>query len=69
MKLFGVDANVVALSGIAIAIGTIVDMGVVLSRKHPEAFRDEADPGEEDRLEVVYRACSEVEWGGGDGCV
>lgn len=30
MKLFGVDANVVALSGIAIAIGTIVDMGVVL---------------------------------------
>ena len=31
MKLFGVDANIVALSGIAIAIGTIVDMGIVLS--------------------------------------
>ncbi|HOZ09037.1 MAG TPA: efflux RND transporter permease subunit, partial [candidate division Zixibacteria bacterium] len=30
MKLFGVDANIVALSGIAIAIGEIVDMGVVL---------------------------------------
>ncbi len=30
MRLFGVDANVVTLSGIAIAIGTIVDMGVVL---------------------------------------
>ncbi|MBT6378657.1 MAG: efflux RND transporter permease subunit, partial [Opitutales bacterium] len=30
MKLFKIDANVVALSGIAIAIGTIVDMGVVL---------------------------------------
>ena len=28
MKQFGVDANVVALSGIAIAIGTMVDMGV-----------------------------------------
>lgn len=58
MKLFGVDANVVALSGIAIAIGTIVDMGVVLVEnllKHLE----EADP-EESRLEVVYRACSEV---------
>src|SRR5690606_1109604 len=31
MKLFGVDANVVALSGIPIAIGTMVDVGVILS--------------------------------------
>ena len=29
MKYFGVDANIVALSGIAIAIGTMVDMGIV----------------------------------------
>ncbi len=31
MKIFDVDANIVALSGIAIAIGTIVDVGVILS--------------------------------------
>ncbi|MFL0351956.1 efflux RND transporter permease subunit [Xanthomarina sp. GH4-25] len=31
MKFFGVDANIVALSGIAIAIGTMVDVGVILS--------------------------------------
>jgi len=31
MKVFGVDANIVALSGIAIAIGTMVDVGVILS--------------------------------------
>ena len=31
MKLFNVDANIVALSGIAIAIGTMVDVGVILS--------------------------------------
>jgi Cu(I)/Ag(I) efflux system membrane protein CusA/SilA len=31
MKLFGVDANIVALSGIAIAIGTMVDVGIILS--------------------------------------
>ncbi len=30
MRYLGVDANVVALSGIAIAIGTMVDMGVVM---------------------------------------
>ncbi|MDQ8198215.1 efflux RND transporter permease subunit [Pelagicoccus enzymogenes] len=58
MKLFGVDANVVALSGIAIAIGTIVDMGVVLIENILKHL-DEAPP-DESRLEVVYRACSEV---------
>lgn len=31
MKAFGVDANIVALSGIAIAIGTMVDLGIILS--------------------------------------
>ena len=31
MKLFEVDANIVALSGIAIAIGTMVDVGVILT--------------------------------------
>jgi len=58
MKTFKVDANVVALSGIAIAIGTIVDMGIVICENILRHL-DEADP-DEDRLEVVYRAASEV---------
>lgn len=58
MRLFGVDANVVALSGIAIAIGTIVDMGVVLIENILKHLDDA--PPDENRLEVVYRACSEV---------
>ena len=58
MKLFGVDANVVALSGIAIAIGTIVDMGAVMIENILKHL-DDALP-DESRLEVVYRACSEV---------
>ncbi len=58
MKLFGVDANIVALSGIAIAIGTIVDMGIVVSEnilKHLESA-----PPEESRRDVIFRASSEV---------
>ncbi len=58
MKIFGVDANIVALSGIAIAIGTIVDMGIVVSEnilKHLEKA-----PPEENKLEVIYRAATEV---------
>ena len=58
MRFSGVDANVVALSGIAIAIGTIVDMGIVLTENILKHL-DDADPGA-DRLEVVYRACAEV---------
>jgi copper/silver efflux system protein len=58
MKVFRVDANIVALSGIVIAIGTIVDMGIVLSENILRHL-DEADP-EESRLEVVYRAAEEV---------
>ncbi len=58
MKSFHVDANIVALSGIAIAIGTMVDMGIILCEnilRHLE----EADPNE-DRMAVIYRASSEV---------
>lgn len=58
MKLFRVDANIVALSGIAIAIGTIVDVGIVLSENILRRL-DEANDSE-NRLEVVYRATTEV---------
>ena len=33
MKLIGIEANVVALSGIAIAIGVMGDIGIVLVEK------------------------------------
>lgn len=58
MKVFGVDANIVALSGIAIAVGTIVDMGIVMCENIVRRL-DEAGP-EESSLEVIYRASSEV---------
>jgi len=58
MKMFKVDANIVALSGIAIAIGTIVDMGIVICEnilKHLDAAPEGAN-----RLEVIFRGASEV---------
>ena len=58
MKLFNVQANIVALSGIVIAIGTIVDMGIVICENILKHL-DQADP-DEPRLEVVHRAASEV---------
>ena len=58
MKLLGVDANLVSLSGIAIAIGTIVDMGIIMCQNILQHLAD-AKPGE-NKLEVIYRAASEV---------
>jgi Cu(I)/Ag(I) efflux system membrane protein CusA/SilA len=58
MKTFRVDANIVALSGIAIAIGTMVDMGIIICENILNHL-DECGP-EDNRLEAVYRAASEV---------
>ncbi len=58
MRLFGVDANIVALSGIAIAIGTIVDMGIVVTENILLRLRQE--PEHENKLEVVFDATREV---------
>ncbi|QLE02804.1 efflux RND transporter permease subunit [Galbibacter sp. BG1] len=58
MKLFNVDANIVALSGIAIAIGTMVDVGVILSEniiRHLEASKEN-----ETINNIVYKATAEV---------
>ncbi len=58
MKLFGVDANVVALAGIAIAIGTIVDMGLIITENVLKHLAEA--PADEPRLKVVYQGASEV---------
>jgi Cu(I)/Ag(I) efflux system membrane protein CusA/SilA len=58
MKLFGVDANIVALSGIAIAIGTMVDVGVILSEN---IIRHLDENGDRQPINtVVYNATAEV---------
>src|SRR5210317_668437 len=58
MKLFGVDANIVALSGIAIAIGTMVDVGVILSENIIRHLDE--DDGTQPINTVVYKATAEV---------
>jgi Cu(I)/Ag(I) efflux system membrane protein CusA/SilA len=58
MKYVGVDANVMALSGIAIAIGTMVDMGIVFTENIARRL-DEA-PASEERVKTVPRATGEV---------
>lgn len=57
MRYFGVDANIVALSGIAIAIGTMVDVGIVLT----ENISRHLDMKDDRRLiDLIYEASKEV---------
>ncbi|MCP4800143.1 MAG: efflux RND transporter permease subunit [bacterium] len=58
MKIFGVDANIVALSGIAIAIGTMVDMAIVLTENITRRL-DEAD-SDSCRRDTIANAAREV---------
>ena len=58
MKVFGVDANIVALSGIAIAIGTMVDVGIILSEniiRHLDENKNRQSVNT-----IVYNATTEV---------
>jgi copper/silver efflux system protein len=59
MKYFRVDANIVALSGIAISIGTMVDLGIIMNENILRHMRETANKGRQ-RLEVIYEASTEV---------
>ncbi len=63
MKYTGVDANIVALSGIAIAIGVMVDVGVVIVESILRKIEEEGDHvprrGKE-FSELIYSAVKEV---------
>ena len=62
MRQFGVDANIVALSGIAISIGVMVDVGVVFTEnivRHLEMPGNVAARGKR-LLNVIYEATVEV---------
>src|SRR5690606_21132742 len=62
MRYFGVAANVVALSGIAIAIGVMVDVGIIFVEnivRHLEMPENKGARGKK-MLEIVYEAAKEV---------
>jgi len=62
MRMFGVDANIVALSGIAIAIGVMVDIGIVDVEnilRHLEMPENKGIRGKK-LLDVIYQATTEV---------
>src|SRR3989338_7823747 len=63
MFYLGVDSNIMSLSGIAIAIGTLVDMGIVMTENTYRRLIVHADDIKnkiKTKLDVVFGAASEI---------
>ncbi len=64
MRIFQVDANIMSLAGIAIAIGTMVDMGIIILENiydHlAEWEKTSPELRNEDRTQVIQRSAIEV---------
>ena len=64
MNVFGIDANIMSLAGIAIAIGTMVDMGIIVSEtiydQLAEWESNGRKGGESQRVNVIISAAGEV---------
>jgi Cu(I)/Ag(I) efflux system membrane protein CusA/SilA len=58
MRVFGITSNIMSLGGIAIAIGVLVDAGIVITEN---VFRHyEADAGKKPILEIVRDAAKQI---------
>lgn len=62
MRYTGVEANIVALSGIAIAIGVMVDVGVVITENIIRHMEKPENQGlnKKEKLTVIYKSTTEV---------
>lgn len=58
MRYTGIDANIVALSGIAIAVGTMVDMGIVLTESMITQMQ--SAPPDQPIQKTIYLATTDV---------
>ncbi|GAB5418003.1 MAG: efflux RND transporter permease subunit [Crocinitomicaceae bacterium] len=58
MRYTGIDANIVALSGIAIAVGTMVDMGIVLTESMISQMK--LAPPNQPIQKTIYLATTDV---------
>jgi Cu(I)/Ag(I) efflux system membrane protein CusA/SilA len=58
MNAQGINANIMSLGGIAIAIGTLVDAAIVMIENVHKKL--EHEPDESRRMEAIYEGCREV---------
>jgi Cu(I)/Ag(I) efflux system membrane protein CusA/SilA len=60
MKLFGITSNIMSLGGIAIAIGVIVDAGIVMVENASRHLSEKTDYDSRTNLEIILKSANQV---------
>lgn len=60
MKLLEIDSNVMSLSGLVIAIGSMIDMGIIMTENIYANLAQNPNAPKEDRVEIIVKASREV---------
>lgn len=60
MNALGVDSNVMSLSGLVIAIGSMVDMGIIMTENIYSHLAENPEASKEDRIEIIVKSAREV---------
>lgn len=60
MKLIGIDSNIMSLSGLVIAIGSMVDMGIIMTENIYSHLADNPGLKKNERIEIIVKSAREV---------
>ena len=60
MKLLDIDSNVMSLSGMVIAIGSMVDMGIIMTENIYSHLAEKPDATKEGRVQIIIMSAREV---------
>lgn len=60
MKVLGIDSNVMSLSGLVIAIGSMVDMGIIMTENIYSHLADNPKINAEERINIIIKSAREV---------
>ncbi len=60
MKLIGIDSNIMSLSGMVIAIGSMVDMGIIMTENIYSHLAEKPEASKNERIEIIVKSAREV---------
>ncbi|MDB9787083.1 CusA/CzcA family heavy metal efflux RND transporter, partial [Bacteriovoracaceae bacterium] len=60
MKIIGIDSNVMSLAGLVIAIGSMVDMGIIMTENIYSHLAQNPNSSHKDRINIIINSAREV---------
>lgn len=60
MKFLNIDSNVMSLSGLVIAIGSMVDMGIIMTENIYSSLCEKPNVSASERVEIIVKSAREV---------